>query len=130
MFSQNLHNLLQQLEPGKYRCVRVLEDTRLASNENVYAVPLSIIVPLAIAGAVYRKGYEDGHSLVILCDDLQKFMEYHRAENEQYLRDLSLWLNRQSIVTFLGASQLTWDGKTALAYDLSKGDHVLQLGWD
>ena len=130
MFSQNLHNLLQQLEPGKYRCVRVLEDTRLASNENVYAVPLSIIVPLAIAGAVYRKGYEDGHNLVILCDDLQKFMEYHRAENEQYLRDLSLWLNRQSIVTFLGASQLTWDAKTALDSDPSNGNHVLALGWD
>ncbi len=81
MFSENLHNVLQQLEPGRYQCVRVLEDTHLAANENIYAVPLSIVVPLAIAGASYRKGLEDGRNLVILCDDLQKFMQHHRAEN-------------------------------------------------
>jgi len=127
MFSENLRNLLQQLDPGQYRCVRVLEDTHLAPNETLYDVPLSIVVPLAIAGAVNRKGFEDGHNLVILCDDLQKFMQHHRAENEQYLRDLSLWLNRQSVVTFLGASRLTWDAKTALDSNPFEVAHTLAL---
>jgi hypothetical protein len=130
MFSENLHNVLQQLEPGRYRCVRVVEDTHLAANETVYAVPLSIVVPLAIAGAINRKGFEDGRNLVILCDDLQKFMQYHRAENEQYLRDLSLWLNRQSVVTFLGASQLIWNAKNVLDPNPIAVKHVLPLGWD
>jgi hypothetical protein len=130
MFSENLHNVLQQIEPGRYQCVRVVEDTHLAANENVYAVPLSITVPLAIAGAVNRKGFKDGGNLVILCDDLQKFMEYNHKENETYLRQLSLWLNRQSLVTFLGTSQLTWNAKATLDSDPINVKHVLPLGWD
>lgn len=130
MFSENLRNILLQLNMGRYQCVRVGEDTQLAANENIYAVPLSIVVPLTIAGAIYRKGFREGRKLVILCNDLQNFTQYNLTENEQYLRNLSLWLNRQSLVTFIGASQITWNAKAALDLDPFAVKHVISLGWD
>lgn len=57
-------------------------------------------------------------------------MKHNLRANEQYLRDLALWLDRQTHVTFLGTSRLTWDAQDKLMYDQSTGNHVLQLGWD
>ncbi|MDP2918639.1 MAG: hypothetical protein Q8O43_00230 [Dehalococcoidia bacterium] len=125
-----LQELLQQLDPSHYQCVRVIEDYLLPANGDVYATPLSIAIPLAIAGAAHRRGLEDGRNLVILCDDIQEFMKYNLRANEQYLHDLSLWLDRQTIVTFIGASQLTWNAKAVLDQDHFKGSHALALGWD
>ncbi len=126
----DLQELLNQLESGHYQCVRVKEDYPLPVPGSIYETPLSVAVPLAIAGAAYRRGLAPERNLVILCDDIQKFMEYNMRANEQYLRDLALWLDRQITVTFLGASQLTWNAKATLDSDSFKGGHALPLGWD
>lgn len=126
----SLQNLLQQLDPRHYQCVRVKGDCPSLAGNAVYSPPLSVTVPLTIAGAANRRGLASGRNLVILCDDMQEFMKYNTRANERYLQDLSMWLKRQSVVTFLGASRLTWNAKTALASDPSDGDHVLPLGWD
>ncbi len=123
-----LQELLEQLESGHYQCVRVIEDCHLQSGGNIYTTPLSVAVPLAIAGAAHRKGLMAGCNLVILCDDIQKFMKYNLRANEQYMRDLALWLDRQRAVTFFGASQLTWNAKAMLDSDPFKGGHALPLG--
>lgn len=110
--------------------MRVIKDCLKPANVSIYEIPLSVAVPLAIAGAAHRRGLVDGRNLVILCDDIQEFMKYNMRANEQYLHDLSLWLDRQTIVTFLGASRLTWNAKAALDSDPSKEGHALALGWD
>jgi len=53
---EELQELLQQLEPDQYQCIRVKEDCIVPTGENVYAMPLSIAVPLTIAGAIRRGG--------------------------------------------------------------------------
>lgn len=116
--------LLAQLAPGGYQCVSVIGDGR-TSKPFIYQIPLAVAVPVAIATAVCRRGLTKGRNIVILCDDIQKFMEHNIRENEQFLRQLAEHLDSQTMVTFLGASQLTWDAKAVL------GDkRVLPLGWD
>ena len=122
---EQLQEVLQQLEPGHYQCVRVKEDCHLSSCSNIYRMPLSIAVPLAIAGAAHRRGLAEDCNLVILCDDIQEFMHHNQGDNERFLRELATSLDNQASITFLGASQLIWNANKAL--DSSK---VLPLGWD
>ena len=122
---EQLQEVLQQLEPGHYQCVRVKEDCHLSSCSNIYRMPLSIAVPLAIAGAAHRRGLVEGCNLVILCDDIQEFMHHNQGDNERFLRELATSLDNQISVTFLGASQLTWNPNEVL-----EPSRVLPLGWD
>jgi len=124
--TDQLEQLLAQLESGHYQCVRVIEDSALVlPHSKIYKIPLAVAVPLAVAGAVNRRGLSTGRNMVILCDDIHKFMEYNKRENEQFLKELATFLDSQTNVTFLGASQLIWHAKTILSWE-----RVLNLGWD
>ena len=125
VFPEQLQELLQQLEPGYYQCVRVKEDCPLSSSTNIYRTPLSIALPLAIAGAAHRRGIAEDCNLVILCDDIHEFMHHNQGDNERFLIELATALDNQTSITFLGASQLTWNANNVL--DKSR---VLALGWD
>jgi hypothetical protein len=130
-FSSNLmlaglHELLEQLKPGHYQCVRVKEDChRHLPEDELYQTPLAVAVALALAGAAYRRGLAPSRKVVVLCDDIHKFMRYNRQANEQFLRDLAQSLDNQTAFTFVGASRLDWDAKAVLGYE-----RALPLGWD
>lgn len=66
-----------------------------------------------------------GSKVVVLCDDLHKFMRDNREENERFLRNLAGNLNNQTTLTFIGTSRLDWDAKSVLG-----SDSVVALGWD
>ena len=112
------------LQPDHYQCVSVIKDCA-SSGDNIYKTPMAVAVPLALAWAAYRRGLAAGRNLVILCDDIDRFMEHDRQSNEQFLRELAILLDGQTSITFLGASRLTWNAKTVLG-----SDRVLPLGWD
>ena len=100
------------------------EDSLLPENA-LYQTPLSALVPLALAGAINRKGMVREHNVVILCDDIHEFVRYNPQVNEQFLRDLAQALDKQTTLTFIGSSRLDWDAKTILG-----DERVLPLGWD
>jgi hypothetical protein len=120
-----LWNLLEQLEPSFYQCIDVIKDCPVQHHGNIYQTPLSIALPMAVATAACRRGLEAGRKIVILCDNIEQFMEHNRQANEQFLRELARSLDNQTKITFLGASQLTWDAKGVLG-----SDYALPLGWD
>lgn len=124
--SEYLWELLGQLESGHYQYVRVIEDCSVFLPHNkIYETPLAVAVPMALAGAVYRRGLNSGRKIVILCDDIQEFMRYNQAANQKFLVELARSFDSQTTVTFLGASQLTWDAKANLG-----SARALPLGWD
>ena len=123
IFPDDLWAWLAELKPNVYQCIRIKDDSGLL-NEELYSTPLSAVVPLALAGAVSRRGLATGRKLVILCDNLQEFLHYNQTANEQYLRDLALALDKQTLVTFLGASRIeSWDAKFTLTEE-----RILPLG--
>lgn len=118
-----LWKLLAQLEPGHYQCVWVEGDFPLEKSK-LYQTPLAVAVPLAIAGAVHRRGLSSGRNIVILCDDIDEFMRYGGNANEKFLHDFGDSLDEQKVVTFLGASRKSWDANHKLP------GRWLALGWD
>ncbi len=123
--SDYLWDLLKQLEPDHYQCVRVKEDSNL-SDYALYQTPLSVAISLALAGAVNRRGLTVARNIVILCDDIHEFMRRpHLQANEEFLRELASSLDKQTVVTFLGASRLTWNAKAIVGQE-----RALALGWD
>jgi hypothetical protein len=123
--SPELWDILKYLKPNSYQWVRVKEDSGLPDS-TLYQTPLSIVVTLAIAGAASRRGLGAEKKTVILCDDIQKFMQADNSQvNEAYLRGLALILDNQSLVTFLGASRQEW-----WAYHVLGDNRVLPLGGD
>ena len=124
-FSEYVWNLLQQLEPDDYHCIRVIENSPLPKS-SLYQTPLSVTLPLAIAGAVHRNGWVTGRKMVILCDNFQEFIRFNKQANEQYLRDLAPALDLQTDMTFIGASRMVgWDAESVLG-----SDRLVNLGWD
>ncbi|KTB47428.1 hypothetical protein DEALK_02730 [Dehalogenimonas alkenigignens] len=115
--------ILADLEPGHYQCVRLKEDSGL-SPYALYPMPLSIVLPLALAKAAYRRGLKPASHIVILADDLQEFMRFNRASNEEFLTKLGQELDKQAEISFIGASQMTWNAK------ILGDDRILALGWD
>lgn len=120
-----LWELLGQLQSGHHQCVRVIEDCSLVlPPSKIYETPLAVAVPLALSAAANRRGLSVGRNILILCDNIQEFMKYNKRENEQFLRELAASLDNQTVVTFLGASQVTWDASEILSFN-----RLLYLGW-
>lgn len=118
-----LWKLLAQLESGHYQCVWVEGDFPLEKSK-LYQTPLAVAVPLAIAGAVHRRGLSTSRNIVVLCDNIDEFMRYGGNANEKFLHDFGDSLDGQKVVTFLGASSKTWNAEHELP------DRWLALGWD
>ena len=116
--------ILENLEPDHYQCVRLKEDSGLTPYA-LYPTPLSIVLPLALSKAAYRKGLRPAGQIVILGDDLQEYMRFNRSANEEFLAEFGQELDKQAELTFIGASQLTWNAKEVLGQN-----RVLPLGWD
>jgi hypothetical protein len=116
--------ILADIEPEHYQCVRLKEDSGL-SPYALYPTPLSVVLPLALSKAAYRRGLKPASQIVILADDLQEFMRFNRASNEEFLTKLGQELDKQAEISFVGASQLPWDAREVLGQN-----RVLALGWD
>jgi hypothetical protein len=118
-------DLLQQMEPDDYHCLRLIEDSSLPAG-SLYQRPLSAVVVAALAGAIFRRGWVTGRRVVMLCDNIQEFMQYNRTANEEFLRSLANTLDNQTAFTVIGASRMgAWDAEAVLG-----SDHVINLGWD
>lgn len=105
-----LWELLAQLKAGQYQCIRVKEalERVTPSKNDPYKIPLAVAVSYAVGFAGYSKGLMPWRRVVILCDDIEKFMRFNSPANEEFLRDMAQQLDNQTAVTFLGASQTIW----------------------
>ena len=116
--------LVAPLKAGHYQCVSVVEDCA-SSSSKIYETPMAVAVPMALAWAAHRRGLAAGRNLVILCDNIDQFMEHNMQSNEKFLRELAIVLDGQKVITFLGASRKTWDAEQVLGLG-----RALALGWD
>jgi len=116
--------ILEDLQPDHYQCVRLREDSGL-SPYALYPTPLSVVLPLALSNAVYRRGLKPMRQIVVLADELQEYMRFNQRANEEFLAKFGQELDKQAELTFIGASQLTWNAKEVLGQN-----RVLPLGWD
>lgn len=132
--SPELWALLKQVHEDMYQCVNVpsaIKEFNLDPGVASYRIPLGITVPMALALAASATGIMKNTRIVILCDDLQDFMSYNQAANEQFLVELSRVLDKRSEVTFLGTARTSdtaypsWNPLPILGVE-----HVLNLGWD
>lgn len=123
--SSELWRLLGEMKPRHYQCVNVIKDCPVPRNTTIYRIPLAVVVPLALAVAARERGLVKKRNIVILCNDIHEFIQHNKQENEQFLRELAGALDKQTGITFLGASRLDWNVKAALGWE-----RVLQLGWD
>jgi hypothetical protein len=123
--------ILRQLEPNRYQCIRIKEDSGL-DDFDLYASPLSTLMPIAIARAAGKHGIKPGRDIIVICDELEKYIPEHKQMNERFLLYMSITLNGMPIflgetsLTFLGAAKSTWDANSALG-GLASED-VLTLG--
>ena len=131
--SSELWSLLSRLHTDMYQCiniVNIIKEFNLEPGATSYRIPLGVTASVALAIAAQANGLEKGGNVVILCDDLHKFMGYNKEANEQFLIALSCVLNDRKEMTFLAAARLKeaypcWDAPALLG-----SEYVLNLGWD
>ncbi len=106
----DLWDLLEQLDSHHYyQCCDVKQILkRTMSEDEIYSTPLSVAVTYALAFEGKAHGFTPYRKMVILCDNIEKYMRFNKESNENYLRDLASKLDGQQEVTFLGATQLIW----------------------
>jgi hypothetical protein len=128
--SAELWSLLRQLNAGMYQCinmVNVIREFNLEVGATHYRIPLGVTMSVALALTAQANGFEKGGRVVILCDDLPRFMEYNTGANEQFLIELSHVLNKRREVTFLAAARLRDDDYWNEEFGPKQ---LLNLGWD
>lgn len=132
--SSELWSLLSRLHTDMYQCINLVNVIKEFDLEpgatSSYRIPLGVTISVALAITAQASGLEKGGKVVILCDDLPKFLEYNTEANEQFLIELSRVLSNRKEMTFLAAARLKeaspyWDAPALLG-----SEHVLNLGWD
>jgi len=117
-----LTDIINQSEGEFYRCVNLRDDSNFAESV-LYSIPLSVVATMAIANATTREGWELGRHMVLICDNLEKYMDIHSEENEYFLRNLAGALEGQTAITFIGATQMVWEAEKVLG-----AEYLVSLG--
>ncbi len=132
--SSELWSLLSRLREDTYQCVNIVKIIKEFNLEHPgvtsYRIPLGVTTSVALSLVAHTNGIDIGKKVVILCDDLPKFMNYNTEANERFLIELSRVLDNRPEITFLAAARLKgeysgWDAPALLGFE-----HVLNLGWD
>jgi hypothetical protein len=97
-FPEDMQRLVSELDSIRYQCVDIEEEFPKASRE-----PLHTLLPFAMASALRKRGLRKGQQVLILCDNLNDFMQH----NESDVSFLKEWADRNpKDITFLGAYTL------------------------
>ena len=83
----DLSGLLEEIDSHEYQCFDVKQIwKRFTSNDNedkIFQIPLSVVVTYALAFEGKAHGFTTYRPVVILCDDIEKFMRYNKESRRQ-----------------------------------------------